>query len=399
VRDEHDERWRRLGVIAVVEVLVMSLWFSASAVVPQLTSRWHLSADGASWLTTSVQLGFVTGAVASAVLNLPDMLEPRRLIATAAVGGAAANAAFALWAGGLASGIPLRFATGVALACVYPPGMQLVSTWFRGSRGLAVGTVVGALVLGSGAPHLVNAFPAVSWRGVLLVSSGMALAGAGLAAAGATAGPGAAPRPRFRPAYVLHMARDRRQRLVSLGYFGHMWELYAMWTWLPAYVAASYAACASASTSRGAVEATSFAAIGVAGAGGCIVAGIAGDQRGRAETTMVAMAVSCACCILASAVYGLQPAIVVALLVVWGAAVVADSAQFSTALTEITDTAYVGTALTAQTAIGFAITVVSIRLLPTVTSAVGWRYAFLALAAGPALGIVAMARVRSSLHA
>jgi MFS family permease len=396
---ERDERWLRLGVIALVEVLVMSLWFSASAVVPQLAARWHLSGGDASWLTTSVQLGFVAGAVASAVLNLPDMLEPRRLIAGAAVMGAAANAAFALVAGGLASGIPLRFLTGVALAGVYPPGMQLVSTWFRGSRGLAVGTVVGALVLGSGSPHLVNALPAVSWRGVLIASSVMALAGAALAAAAATAGPGIAARPPFRPSYVLHMAHDRRQRLVSLGYFGHMWELYAWWTWLPAFVTASFAACTGGRPSRGAVEATSFAAIGIAGLAGCLVAGVAGDRRGRAETTITAMAVSGTCCLLAAVAYGHRPVLVAAFLLVWGAAVVADSAQFSTALTEVTDTAYVGTALTAQTAIGFAITVVSIRLMPTVTAAVSWRYAFCALAAGPALGILAMVRVRSSLHA
>jgi MFS family permease len=366
--------------------------------VPQLSDEWHLSDAGATWLTTSVQLGFVAGALTSAILNLPDRMPLTRLIGASALLAAAANAAVAVFAHGLALAIPLRFLTGVALAGVYPPGIKLMATWFRAGRGFAVGALVGALALGSGTPHLVNALPALDWQAVLSVASVLAVVGAGLAVATLHEGPYAAAAAPFAPGYVRRLFGDRAQRLVCFGYFGHMWELYAMWTWVPAYAAASFAAAGDGDPSRTAVELAAFAAVGVAGLVGCILGGLVADARGRAAVTIWAMAVSGTCCVAAAAVYGLAPALVVVLMLVWGMAVVADSAQFSTALTEVADQGYVGTAVTAQTAIGFAITVVSIRLLPTVRDAVGWRYAFLFLAVGPALGIIAMARVRSLLR-
>ena len=391
-------RTRQLLLICAVEVLAMGLWFSASSVVPQLSDEWHLSDAGATWLTTSVQLGFVAGALTSAILNLPDRMPLTRLIGASALLAAAANAAVAVLAHGLALAIPLRFLTGVALAGVYPPGIKLMATWFRTGRGFAVGALVGALALGSGTPHLVNALPALDWQAVLSVASVLAVVGAGLAVATLHEGPYAVAVAPFAPGYVRRLFGDRAQRLVCFGYFGHMWELYAMWTWVPAYAAASFAAAGAGDPSRTSVELAAFAAVGVAGLAGCILGGLVADVRGRAAVTIWAMGVSGTCCVLAAAVYGLAPAVVVVLMLVWGMAVVADSAQFSTALTEVADPEYVGTAVTAQTAIGFAITVVSIRLLPGVRDAVGWRYAFLFLAVGPALGIVAMARVRSLLR-
>ena len=391
-------RTRQLLLICAVEVLAMGLWFSASSVVPQLSDEWHLSDAGATWLTTSVQLGFVAGALTSAILNLPDRMPLTRLIGASALLAAAANAAVAVFAHGLALAIPLRFLTGVALAGVYPPGIKLMATWFRSGRGFAVGALVGALALGSGTPHLVNALPALDWQAVLSVASVLAVVGAGLAVATLHEGPYAAAAAPFAPGYVRRLFGDRAQRLVCFGYFGHMWELYAMWTWVPAYAAASFTAAGDGDPSRTSVELAAFAAVGVAGLAGCILGGLVADVRGRAAVTIWAMGVSGTCCVLAAAVYGLAPAVVVVLMLVWGMAVVADSAQFSTALTEVADPEYVGTAVTAQTAIGFAITVVSIRLLPGVRDAVGWRYAFLFLAVGPALGIVAMARVRSILR-
>ena len=391
-------RTRQLLLICAVEVLAMGLWFSASSVVPQLSDEWHLSDAGATWLTTSVQLGFVAGALTSAILNLPDRMPLTRLIGASALLAAAANAAVAVLAHGLALAIPLRFLTGVALAGVYPPGIKLMATWFRTGRGFAVGALVGALALGSGTPHLVNALPALDWQAVLSVASVLAVVGAGLAVATLHEGPYAVAVAPFAPGYVRRLFGDRAQRLVCFGYFGHMWELYAMWTWVPAYAAASFTAAGDGDPSRTSVELAAFAAVGVAGLAGCILGGLVADVRGRAAVTIWAMGVSGTCCVLAAAVYGLAPAVVVILMLVWGMAVVADSAQFSTALTEVADPEYVGTAVTAQTAIGFAITVVSIRLLPGVRDAVGWRYAFLFLAVGPALGIVAMARVRSLLR-
>jgi MFS family permease len=395
---EDSVRTRQLVLTCAVAVLAMGLWFSASAVVPQLSDDWHLSDAGATWLTTSVQLGFVAGALTSAILNLPDRMPLTRLIGASALLAAAANEAVAVFAHGLALAIPLRFLTGFALAGVYPPGIKLMATWFRTGRGFAVGALVGALALGSGTPHLVNAAPSLDWQAVLSVASALAVVGAGLAVSALRVGPLATAAAPFHPGYVRRIFGDRAQRLVCFGYFGHMWELYAMWTWVPAYAAASFAAAGDGDPSRTAVELAAFATVGLAGLAGCILGGLVADVRGRAAVTIGSMAVSGACCIAAAALYGLAPAVVVVLMLVWGTAVVADSAQFSTALTEVADPEYVGTAVTAQTAIGFAITVVSIRLLPSVRDAVGWRYAFLFLAVGPALGIVAMARVRSLLR-
>jgi MFS family permease len=391
-------RTRQLVLICAVAVLAMSLWFSASSVVPQLSDEWHLSDAGATWLTTSVQLGFVAGALTSAIANLPDRMPLTRLIGASALLAAAANEAVALLAHGLGLAIPLRFLTGFALAGVYPPGIKLMATWFHAGRGFAVGALVGALSLGSGAPHLVNSAPSLDWQAVLTVASVLAVIGAALAVSALREGPYAAAAAPFHPGYVRRLFSDRAQRLVCFGYFGHMWELYAMWTWVPAYAAASFAASGDGDPSRTSVELAAFATVGIAGLGGCILGGLVADVRGRATVTIGSMAVSGACCVAAAALYGLAPAVVVLLMLVWGTAVIADSAQFSTALTEVADPDYVGTAVTAQTAIGFAITVASIRLLPSVRDAVGWRYAFLFLAAGPALGIVAMARVRSLLR-
>jgi len=203
-------------------------------------------------------------------------------------------------------------------------------------------------------------------------------------------GPAAQPAPPLDPRYVLRMFADRPQRLINFGYFGHMWELYALWAWLPAYVAASYAAGSGGPFTVGV---TSFAVIGVAGAAGCVLGGRAANRLGSARVALAAMLLSAGCGIGSVAVFGAHPAVFVGLLLVWGGAVVADSAQFSAALSEAADPRYVGTALTAQTAIGFLLTVVTIAVLPALADVVGWRLAIPILAVGPLLGAIAMTRL------
>jgi MFS family permease len=389
----------QLALVAIVEVLVLAVWFSASVVVPALRSEWGLSQEGAIWLTATVQLGFALGAVASSLLNLADRVRPERLIAVCAVVCAAATLAVALLAGGLWTAIPLRLATGVGLAGVYPTGMKLTVSWFPRARGLALGVLLAALALGSAVPQLLNAVSVLPWRGVLAAAAALALAGGVLAAALLRAGPHAAPSPPLEPRYVVSMFRDRRQRLVNVGYFGHMWELYGLWTWMPTYVAASYAASSPVPPSRSAIGLTAFAAIGVAGAAGCVAAGHLADRVGRARVAMTAMLASAACCALSPAFFGGVRALFVVLLLVWGAAVIADSAQFSAALTEAADRRYVGTALTAQTAIGFTLSVVTIQALPALADVVGWRAAVPLLCAGPLVGAAAMRRLAAMLRA
>jgi MFS family permease len=387
-------RWRQLALIAAVEVLGMSLWFSASAVVPSLRVAWDLSNSDAAWLTVSVQAGFILGALASAVLNLADRVPLKTLVAVSAVGGAVANAAFAVLSDDLASGIVLRALTGVALAGVYPPGMKLVASWFEGHRGFAIGVLVGALAIGSGTPHLINAVTTLPWQEVVLVSSGLSLVSAVMVLLFVHEGPFRASAPPLVPAYAARLVQNRGVRLVNFGYIGHMWELYAFWTWLPSYVAATYSAWEPGADSRVVVGLTSFCVIAAAGFAGCVIGGKLSDRYGRGEITMSAMVISACGCLMATAVFGLNPVIVWLLLLVWGVAVIADSAQFSTSLTEIADKRYVGTALTVQTALGFFITTISILLLPVVADAVGWQYAFAVLAIGPALGALSMGRAR-----
>ena len=387
---ESPSRWRILILLSVAELLGMSLWFSASALTPAIRAEWGLAESGASWLTLSVQLGFVAGTLASALLNLPDVLSARRLFAASACLGAAANACFGLFADNLALGVALRFLTGMSLAGVYPPGMKIMATWFRRGRGLALGVLVGALTLGKATPYLVNAVGSREWRYNLLFVSVLAVAGGLLVMLFVADGPYALAPSRFDLSQAVRVFREKPTRLANFGYFGHMWELYAMWTWAPVMLRASFAARGEPPALA---EAGSFLIIG-AGAGGCVAAGLWADRVGRTVVTSWAMGISGACCIIAGFLFEGSPALLLALMIVWGGSVVADSAQFSTCVTELGDPKYLGTALMVQTCVGFLLTLFSIQLVPVLVEWVGWRYAFAALAVGPAFGIYSMLKLR-----
>ncbi len=375
---------RALALLALALVLSMSTWFSASAVVPQLREEWSLGATAAAWLTIAVQLGFVAGALASSLVNLADVVSPRIVIAAGSAGAALANLGLVA-ASGAETALPLRFLTGFCLAAVYPPALKLMATWFTRRRGLALGILVGALTVGSAAPHLAYGLGGLDWQLVVAVTSALTAAGGALVLASVREGPFPFPRATFDPRQAGRAFRNRGVRLASLGYFGHMWELYAVWAWFLVF------ARETLYDDRTAAFAT-FAVI-AAGGLGCVAGGLAGDRVGRAETTIACMAVSGLCALS----IGLVPAsVALPLALVWGFAVVADSAQFSTLVTEHADQAYVGTALTLQLAVGFTLTVATIWLVPYAESAVGWSWAFAFLAAGPALGIVAMQRLRGS---
>jgi MFS family permease len=387
----HGARWRALVLLALAELFGMTLWFSASAAVPALKSEWRLSEASADWLTLAVQLGFVVGTLASALLNLPDILSTRRLFTVAALLGASANGAFALFADGAKAGITLRFLTGLCLAGVYPPGMKIMSTWFRAGRGMALGVLVGALTLGKATPYLINGLGSSNWRHNVLFVSALAMLSGLIVLLFVRDGPYALPAARFDFKQVAKVFRNRGVRLANLGYFGHMWELYAMWAWMPVMIRASLAARGS---QPALAEVASFMVIG-AGALGCVGAGLLADRIGRTLVTSSAMAVSGACCLIVGLFFQSSPALLLTIAVIWGASVVADSAQFSTCVTELGDPQYTGTALTIQTCLGFLLTMVSIQLIPKLVDVVGWRYAFIALAPGPLFGVLAMLRLRS----
>lgn len=368
----------------------MSLWFSASAVVPELAAEWGIGPGTAAWLTMSVQLGFVAGALLSAALTLSDIWNPRWLFAGSALLGAGCTAAIAAFADGPAVAIPLRFLTGMALAGVYPPGMKIMAGWFREGRGMAIGVLVGALTVGSAVPHLLRAAGGIGdWEQVLHLAALLAVIGALLAALGIEDGPFQAPVAPFDPRAVGRILRDRATMLANGGYFGHMWELYAVWTWIPAFLAASFGRDPFPGTTPALAGLLAFGTIAVGGVGAWL-AGVAADRIGRTRITSLSMVTSGACCLAVGLLFRGSPWLLAPLCLVWGFAIVADSAQFSTCVTELAEKSYVGTALTLQTAVGFLLTVVTIRLIPTFQAAWGWEWAFAPLALGPALGTIAM---------
>ncbi|MGZ3217642.1 MFS transporter [Paracoccus sp. T5] len=369
----------------------MACWFSTTAIGPDLVRVWGLTQGQSAWLTNAVQVGFVLGALAASAVNLPDILPMTRLITWAAALAALANAAVLLQPGfpGL---LLARLATGVALAGVYPPALKLMATWFVTGRGLAMGLLVGALTLGSAAPHLLRALGGgLDWQLVVAGASAGALTSALIFGLAVREGPHGFARATFDPRQTWAVLRDRPLRLASLGYFGHMWELYAMWAW---FLAFALAAGQAGALPFGDASVLTFVVI-ASGVLGCALGGWLSDRIGRCWTTAGMMAVSGACAVLIGLAWG-GPAWVLALIaVIWGISIIGDSAQFSAAVSELSDPRLVGTALTLQLALGFALTVLAIWMLPHVAALLGgWRWAFLALVPGPILGAWAMLRLR-----
>ena len=383
-----------LALIALAELLGMSVWFAANAVAPQLAERWALSQGEAGWLSTVVQLGFVVGTALAAVLNLADTLPSRWYFAGAATAAGAANAAL-LFAPNYRWALLCRAATGVCLAGVYPPAMKMAATWFLDRRGLAIGVVVGALTIGKAVPYLVHAIPGAGVRPVVVCASLAVLLAAALIAVAYRDGPAPFPRRPFSLTLVGVVLRDRAFQQVLGGYAGHMLELYAFWIWVPSFLAASaLARGSSVLASTGWVNALSFVVL-AAGAVGCVFGGELADRIGPVRLVVAAMLVSGFCAVLTPLVFGAPSALVVVLLLVWSVTVIADSAQFSMLVTRVVPPHAIGTALTLQTSIGFLLTTITIQLVPVVVGVVGWRYAFPMLAIGPALGIAAIRRLRA----
>jgi len=391
--DNDPRRWRTLGLLSLAELFGMSLWFAANAVASQLGARWNLSDSELGWLTTIVQLGFVVGTATSALFNLADILPARRLFAGSALVGALANALL-LVAPSYQAALACRFFTGFALAGVYPPAMKMISTWFRSQRGLAVGTIVGALTVGKAGPYLVHAIPGAGETPVVLSASIAAVVASLLVMLWYSDGPYPFPPRPFSWSLVATVFRERRWRLATGGYLGHMFELYSAWTWLPVFVAASTTAAGMAPgpATESLSSAVAFAAIAIGGMG-CVWGGRVADRRGREWLVSWAMAASGTCALLIGFTFGRSLWLLIPIALAWGFFVIADSAQFSVLVTESVPPHAVGTALTVQTSIGFLLTMVSIQLVPPVQHLVGWRWAFVMLALGPVVGIAAIRRL------
>ncbi len=376
---------RQLVFLAGALVLSMSTWFSTAAVLSQLREQWDLSSAQASWLTIVVQLGFVAGAAGSSLTNLADRVSPLRLILVGASGAAVANGLVVV-AGSFGPAVTARFVTGAFLALVYPPALKAMSSWYRTGRGMALGVMIGALTLGSALPHLVNAIGGLGWRTTLLIASALTLTGGFIAERFVSEGPYATKAAAFDPAQVRAIVANRDFRLASVGYFGHMWELYAMWAWIAAFYRDVF-------TSPRVASLVAFSVI-AAGAAGSVHAGRMSDRVSRTEAAALAMRWSASVAVVMGFLLDAPLPIVVGVGLVWGFWVVADSAQFSTIVTEVVDARYVGTALTMQLAAGFVLTVFTIFFVPIIRDAHGWGWAFLLLAPGPILGAAAMRALR-----
>lgn len=394
--------WRILLLLGSAVLLGMCLWFTATAVAAELQAHWQLTAAQTGWLTTVVQLGFVAGTAIAAFLNLADVVPARRYFAVSALLAAGANAAL-LVVDSYIPALVCRFFTGFFLAGVYPPAMKMVATWFAPAggnrptrRGLAIGVVVGGVTVGKALPYLLRAFESLTYQSVLVGTSLAAVLAAVLVAATYRDGPHGFPRRPFEWGLVGTVIRHRETRLAIAGYLGHMWELYACWALLASFFYEFFqgrgATAMQAGTRSGLVA---FGAIAMGGLGS-VMAGQWADKLGRARITIWSMAVSGACALVIGWLTFLSPWVLVCLALVWGFAVVADSAQFSTIVTEVAPAHAVGTALTLQTSLGFLLTAFSIWLTIEVAGAIGWGPAFSMLAVGPALGIWAMGRLTSA---
>ena len=386
-------RWFILCLLSAAELMGMSLWMTANAVSDDLAALWNLTSVQSGALTTAVQIGFVIGTAIAAIFNTADIVSSRVYFAVCSLLAALSNALLIIEPGYWGA-LVFRFLVGVFLAGVYPPAMKMIATWFKLGRGFAIGTVVGALVIGKASPYLIRAIGEPGWQWVVGATSLLAVIAAILVWFTYRDGPYSFERRPFSLVLIKTVALDRKTRLAIFGYLGHMWELYAMWIWIPAFIFAA-AKETDAENPTFIKDSIGFLAIAAGGAG-CLWGGWYADRFGRERLVNLSMLVSGLCCLLVGFLFGLPIWMIGVSTMIWGFFVVSDSAQFSTIVTEVAPKHAVGTALTLQTSVGFLLTTVTIQAIPWLQEQISWRYAFAVLAIGPVLGILAIKRLKPS---
>lgn len=376
-----------ITILILSQIAVLSVWFSSAAVFAEMSAEAGLTTAQLAWLSTATQVGFGCGAIVFGLAGWADLYDPRKVFAISAALSAAANALLLLAPIGGPEAIALRALTGAFLAGVYPVGMKIAVGWTIRNRALLVGALVGALTLGSAAPHLIAFAGGADWRLTIWASSAIAVTG-GVSMLFVGLGPHHAKAPRLELTAVFTAWTNRRIRYAIMGYVGHMWELYAFWAWVGVIAGTSFAV--SGSDPDGTLaKLTAFLAIALGGIV-CIPAGGLADRFGKAKVAAVVMVLSCGSALAAALAYGGPAWIMIAVLIVWGLTVIPDSALFSSLVADAAPPERVGSIMTLQTAIGFLLTAATVQLTPIAAEAFGWPVVLAIMAIGPALGMLAM---------
>lgn len=385
-------KFRSLSLLLLAEIAAMSLWFVSSAILPDMIQEADISSARQAALSSGVQAGFVVGALCVSFFGLADRYDPRRLFAICAILAGLSNITLVLFVPGSFAAIFARFLTGALLAGVYPVGMKIAVGWGKKDRGFLVGALVAALTLGSASPHLLSLLGGAEWR-ITVVGTSLAAALGGAICLFVALGPHHAIAPRFDPKTIALAWTNRRVRLAYAGYLGHMWELYAMWAWIGLATATSYAATMPMEEAIRLSTITAFCAI-AAGAIACVFAGYVADRIGKAEVATISMILSGTSALLTAITFGGPAWVTLAIVIIWGITVIPDSAQFSALVADHSLPEQAGSLMTFQTALGFALTIVTVQVTPMFANLFGWPVVLAGLALGPLFGIVAMLRLR-----